>query len=113
MRIYEFAQQHHILSKDIIEQLQQHGFDAKSHMSVLDEKAIMFLESNLKKSKQAASPQEVKTEQSEKKELKTPAAASVVAEKRDEPVLQENLQKHVGLELHPMSVENFAGKIKK
>src|SRR5690606_11924743 len=44
MRIYEFAQQKNISSKDVVEKLQQNGFEAKSHMSVLDEKTIAFLE---------------------------------------------------------------------
>src|SRR5205085_3885082 len=50
MRIYEFAQQHTISSKDIIEKLQQNGFDVKSHMSVLEDKAFAFLEKEFKKS---------------------------------------------------------------
>jgi translation initiation factor IF-2 len=43
MRIYEFAQTHNISSKDLIEKLQKQGFDVKSHMSVLDDKALSFL----------------------------------------------------------------------
>src|SRR5579872_4262842 len=43
MRIYEFAQQHNISSKDIIKKLQQSGFDVKSHMSILDEDALAVL----------------------------------------------------------------------
>jgi len=44
MRIYEFAQQKNVSSKEVIEKLQQNGFEAKSHMSILDDKAIAFLE---------------------------------------------------------------------
>src|ERR1700733_4340808 len=43
MRIYEFAQLNNLSSKDIIEKLQKNGFDVKSHMSVLDDKALSFL----------------------------------------------------------------------
>jgi translation initiation factor IF-2 len=43
MRIYEFAQLHNLSSKDILEKLQAKGFDVKSHMSVLDDKALAFL----------------------------------------------------------------------
>ncbi len=43
MRIYEFAQLHNISSKDLVEKLQKQGFDVKSHMSLLDEKALSFL----------------------------------------------------------------------
>lgn len=48
MRIYEFAQLNNVSSKDIIEKLQKNGFDVKSHMSVLDEKALSFLENKTK-----------------------------------------------------------------
>lgn len=44
MRIYEFAQQKNISSKEIIEKLQQNNFSVKSHMSLLDDKALIFLE---------------------------------------------------------------------
>ncbi len=47
MRIYEFAQQNNISNKDLIEKLQAHGFDVKSHMSVLDEAALSFLNEDL------------------------------------------------------------------
>jgi translation initiation factor IF-2 len=43
MRIYEFSQLNNVSSKDVIEKLQKNGFDVKSHMSVLDEKALSFL----------------------------------------------------------------------
>src|SRR5271168_1871651 len=48
MRIYEFAQQKNISSKELIENLQKGGFDVKSHMSVLDEKALSFLNKSIK-----------------------------------------------------------------
>ena len=44
MRIYEFAQQHNVSNKDLIEKLKSHGFEVKSHMTVLDNKAIAYLE---------------------------------------------------------------------
>ena len=49
MRIYEFAQLNNLSSKDLIEKLQTNGFDVKSHMSVLDEKALSFLNNSSKK----------------------------------------------------------------
>lgn len=47
MRIYEFAQLHDISSKDLIERLQKQGFDVKSHMSVLSDEALSFLNKSL------------------------------------------------------------------
>ncbi|HEX4068484.1 MAG TPA: translation initiation factor IF-2 [Candidatus Babeliales bacterium] len=53
MRIYEFAQLHNVSSKDLIEKLQKQGFDVKSHMSVLDDKALSFLNKSLTPDKNA------------------------------------------------------------
>src|SRR5436190_19013039 len=49
MRIYELAQQKNISSKNVIELLQKNGFDVKSHMSVLSDQALSFLEKNFNK----------------------------------------------------------------
>jgi len=43
MRIYEFSQQNHVSNKDVIEKLQQNGFDVKNHMSILNDEALVFL----------------------------------------------------------------------
>lgn len=43
MRVYEFARQCGKPAKELVAQLQQAGFDIKSHMSVLSEKELEFL----------------------------------------------------------------------
>jgi translation initiation factor IF-2 len=48
MRIYEFSKKYNIPSKEIIHLLQNAGFDFKSHMSVLDQKAIDLLLDHVK-----------------------------------------------------------------
>jgi translation initiation factor IF-2 len=55
MRVYEFAKQIGLSSKDIIEELKKGGFDVKSHMSVVDEKAVAYIEKKYKP-KQETSP---------------------------------------------------------
>ena len=50
MRIYEFAQLNNLSSKDVVQKLQSNGFDVKNHMSVLDEKALVFLRGQTTKS---------------------------------------------------------------
>lgn len=75
MRIYEFAQLHNISSKDLVEKLQKQGFDVKSHMSLLDEKALSFLN----KSFVVADKNEHKDEP-----LKEPKSPSTI----EKPVLQ-------------------------
>lgn len=56
MRIYEFAQQKNISSKEIIEKLQQNNFSVKSHMSLLDDKALSFLEKAFSASSKSEEP---------------------------------------------------------
>src|SRR5579872_2758703 len=79
MRIYEFAQQKNILSKDIIEKLQENGFSVKNHMSVLDEKALAFLEKAFDKSD--------KKSHSEEPLLKNTQPTNVIEKTVSEPVI--------------------------
>ncbi len=44
MRVYEFAKKLGIPTKKLLTELQNGGFSVASHMSVLDEKAMAFLE---------------------------------------------------------------------
>jgi len=48
MRVYEFSKQYNIPSKDIISALQSEGIDIKSHMSAIDEQAMVFLKKKFK-----------------------------------------------------------------
>lgn len=43
MRVYEFAKQYNVSSRDVLELLKNLKFDVKSHMSVLGEKEIVLL----------------------------------------------------------------------
>ncbi len=45
MRVYEFAREHNIQNKDIIQFLQEHGYNINNHMARLDDAAIRLLES--------------------------------------------------------------------
>jgi translation initiation factor IF-2 len=47
MRIYEFSKKSGLANKDLIELLQKAGFPASSHMSVLSDQALAFLEKKL------------------------------------------------------------------
>ncbi|HLW72789.1 MAG TPA: translation initiation factor IF-2 [Candidatus Babeliales bacterium] len=128
MRIYEFAQLNNIPSKDLIQQLQTNGFDVKSHMSVLDEKALSFLnklstEVNKKTSKEAESLTESKpTSPIEKKVTELSPAASQITPnvfedkkqqsiniKKEQPTATSDLE----IVADQMSVAEFAEKIKK
>lgn len=98
MRVYEYSKESGIPSKELIETLQKNGFDVKSHMSVLSEKELEFLE---KKSKKASV--EKKVEKSEEKKVKplssdTPKNSTPetnkqnsVASKKESPMQAQNL----------------------
>jgi translation initiation factor IF-2 len=126
MRIYEFSQLNNVSSKDIIEKLQKNGFDVKSHMSVLDEKAIAFLsKSSLEDSvsiKQVEPLKELKpTNPIEKKvpELsQSPKVKPIVPEENQQPAIftkkdHHNTSSSIELVVHPMGVAEFAEKVKK
>jgi len=126
MRIYEFAQQNNLSSKELIEKLQAHGFDVKSHMSVLDELALSFLNEAVvpvpeplhKKSiplteskpisviEKKVSDLSQKTTDLSYKNLEEKKSTSTKKELADTALVIE-------LKLHQMSVAEFAEKTKK
>lgn len=98
MRIYEFAKKVGIPTKKILTELQSGGFSVASHMSVLDEKAMIFLEnlflpkpiSNIKESKHVQKEPITAKKTQEKKITpptvthRAPAPASPAAHKQAE-----------------------------
>lgn len=131
MRIYEFAQLHNISSKDIIEKLQNNGFDVKSHMSVLDEKALAFLTKPsavanvstkdvepLKESKPANPIEDTVTQLSSHTKAKAPQRSSRnTYQQSKQPVVAKKesfiVSTPVELVVHSMGLAEFAEKIKK
>jgi translation initiation factor IF-2 len=126
MRIYEFAQLNNVSSKDLIEKLQKHGFDVKSHMSVLDDKALSFLNKELT----PAAPQTHKDVEPSIKpitpieknvnELSSPTSRimpKISEDKKTQHISSKQEQAPVAvsveLVLHQMAVADFAEKIKK
>jgi translation initiation factor IF-2 len=141
MRIYEFAQLNNVSSKDLIDKLHANGFDVKSHMSVLDEKALSFLDKLFAKPNVSVSEKPEKIESSEEskpvKTIETTVSElsqttkvtprskampkksenkrSFAAEKPSERIEKKEQPVPLNIELvvHPMSVAEFAEKIKK
>jgi translation initiation factor IF-2 len=140
MRVYEFAQLKNISSKDLIEKLQHGGFEVKSHMSVLDQKALSFLEksfttsgANVKDEKSTSSeeikpleePSPTKPIENKVSELSSSTTAknvSKISEKKSPQESRQNatLEKKeqpafssVELVVHQMSLADLAEKIKK
>ncbi len=64
MRIYEYSKESGIPTKELLDALKKDGFDVKSHMSVLSEKELSYLEKKFKTQKDASD--EKKVEKSEK-----------------------------------------------
>jgi translation initiation factor IF-2 len=129
MRIYEFAQLNNVSSKDLIEKLQANGFNVKSHMSVLDEKALSFLNKlstkvNESTNKNIESLSESKpTSPIENKVSELSQVASQIAPKISEDKYNNQQSSSVKKEqpnapvvelvVHQMGVAEFAEKIKK
>ena len=110
MRVYEFAKQVNLPSKELIKMLKDGGFQVGNHMSVLDQKALDFLNKKFKKPtpdsakdqgqiKKMAAPQKFKSKKSvphraPRKAAKQPLrkkgapAVSVKKEQKKEPVSQ-------------------------
>jgi translation initiation factor IF-2 len=126
MRIYEFAQQKNISSKDLIEKLQKGGFDVKSHMSVLDEKALSFLNkyiaglSELADKKNIPLTESKPTSMIENKVSELSQKSAELSHKNSEekksiPIKKEapNAAPSIELIAQQMSVSEFAEKTKK
>ena len=131
MRIYEFAQLHNISSKDLIEKLQNQGFDAKSHMSVLDDNALSFLNKSLSTAdknthndellKESKSPSTIEKKVLQPSPVKTQKSLKVseekkqqfVSEKKEHFKKEQRVETPVELVIHQMSLLDFADKIKK
>lgn len=84
MRIYEFAKEHNLTSKEIIAFLNTKTIDCKSHMAVLDDKMLALVEKQF--IKKASSPAETKTstqKQDASKKEAPDAAKKIVAQKKE------------------------------
>jgi len=60
VRVYEFAKKNNLSSKELIKILKKGGFDVSSHMAVLEQKALEYLNKTMQK---ASSPKPEKKEQ--------------------------------------------------
>lgn len=57
MRVYEFAKQHNVSSKEVLDFLKKHKIELANHMAVLPEKAIEILQKTAQKAAEAAAAQ--------------------------------------------------------
>lgn len=70
MRVYEFSKKNEITSKEVLALLQENGFAVASHMSVLTDDALQFLENHYKK-KTSQPPHEEAPQKKETKQIES------------------------------------------
>ena len=106
MRVYEYAKKYDLASGDLVKIFNENGFSVKSHMSVLGEKELHFIETYLEKQKAPEAPLANKKQQEsqeksgfEKKEFKESIAGkvekssdAVVADFEKSIVFEESVQ---------------------
>ncbi len=118
MRLYEFSKQIGIPTKKLLEALQKGGFTIKSHMSILADDAISFLNKQFKKQQVTKAPPPVKPEkasmqkeQVKKKKFSVPKQPRRVTPAPVAEKLPPTPSKEVVVE--PMSVAQTAARMDK
>jgi translation initiation factor IF-2 len=102
MRVYEYSKESGIPAKELLEILKKEGFEVKSHMSVLSEKELSFLERRKDRSKQAA-PQTI--EKKAEKIEKAPAIKEAIPQKETTIKMQVSPKKEMPeVSAHPQPV---------
>lgn len=104
MRVYEFAKEHNISSKKVIKQLQEGDFDVRSHMSILNDKALNFLVSLQQKYSEIPEPK------GKAKKIIKSKPKSVLSLKKKQLVIEKKSQDVVA---EPIGLADFAQKINK
>lgn len=94
MRIYEFAKEHGLSSKELVVLLNQEGYEVSSHMAVLSDKALEFLEKKYKKAevkpevkKEVAEVQAAASKEITKEQLKPSVQPQAVVAKEEKKVI--------------------------
>lgn len=125
MRVHEFAKKHNLVNKQLIEALHKESFDIKSHMSVLSEQAIVYLEKvflNKSFEKQASEKKQVApvvAQEQVKPEVLAPIEAKkviqtsaqkrpIVSKFKSKPVVQVEPEKASPIPIEAMTVGKFA-----
>lgn len=99
MRIYEYAKENDVTSKEVIETLENLGFTIKSHMSVIEDNAISQLNRRLNKKKASAA----RPAKAEPKKMKTEGTVNQTKTKEKKP-------NHQTLEKKDRHTSTFKGK---
>ena len=94
MRVYEFSKKHNMTSKELLDLLSQHGFEFFSHMAVLTEQALVFLDKHFNSTQEKA---------------KTPSKIEEPSPKKVEPI-HKDVRGHVQVQEPSKVLEKNKGK---
>ena len=70
MRVYEFAKKHDVSSKEVLDLLKKGGFELASHMTVVPEDGVVYLEKNFSKTKKVSVAKKIEKKITTKKVVK-------------------------------------------
>ncbi len=104
MRVYEFAKKYNVSSKDLLKQLSAAGLAVKSHMSVLEEKALDLLKKKYGDTKK----KEAKKVEPTKAPKKAPQ--KIIPEtKKMQPRKQDQIKKLQKQDITPVETQEVSG----
>src|SRR5690625_1022536 len=84
MRVYEYAKEKNLTSREVLSKLQEAGIDITNHMSVIDEKMIQQIEGN-NKEQSKEEPKKEKKQEKKKASKKQKANKPKQKNKKKEP----------------------------
>lgn len=117
MRIYEYSKKNNLSNKELVDLLKKQGFDVASHMSVLPDDAIAFLDAHYAPKPTHITPPTQQKEKNvstmqEKPKVVEAVTKPIINSAHNEQAVPSSQTSEVFV-LAPMTVSQFAQKIKK
>ena len=119
MRLYEFSKKHNLANKEIIAILQKNGFDVATHMALLPQAALEFLENYIKQSQSPVEQSSVKKSEisPEKKSSADTSRVADASRKMETQVIKDKIKIEPKAEqaviLRPMTVGDLSLQLQK
>lgn len=107
MRVYEYAKEHKLTSKEIISNLEGLGYSVKSHMSVIEDNAIKQLNKKLKI--KTVSVHQAETVKPKKKNEEGPVNQTKTIDTRSSRPSQEKSEKKSGMTRGKQGINHKSG----
>lgn len=110
MRLYEFSKKFGFSNKELMALLNEHGFEISSHMALLSDQALAFLEKQLlKKEEQKQQPQAAPVQPVKPERIIAP----VSPKKMEKQIIVEKSVIQPGIVIEAMTVGEFADRANK